>query len=273
MWPLLLLALSASPPEDAQARLESALQKELASGLVALRVDRDDLVLSLSSEALFEKKDPLWKVLHAMAAESKRRPPVSLRVDLAHPDVRVCGQRRDVVNGYLFDKQKADPARLSVRATCGEVKAEVPPLDAPAELQVGPLTVEARRFTFLERSEFSAVSLHVTNSADAGADFAVDAVELLLAGEPPRAVKLTGLWFHPSTPGGPYTEVKKDGVGPNHFLVPPGPEVEVMLRFPPAANAHRVAARRVRFTVQGKQGVVAGPVTRVGFHDGEVPGR
>lgn len=269
---VLLALLSTTPLEETRARLSQRLEKELQAGLVDFRVDREDLVLTLSSEALFEKKDSLWKVLHALAVESRRAGPVRVRVDLAHHDARLCGQRRDGVNAYLFEKQKANAGWLSVRATCGEASAEVPQLVAPASLALGALTVEARRTTFPAHEPLSAVSLHVTNGADAGVDLSVDGLELLLAGEPVRAVPVTGLWFHQEAQQRPYVQVRENGQGPLRFTVPPGEPVLVMLQFAPAEAAHRVAARRVRFTVDQQQGAVAGPVVRVGFSPLQVKG-
>jgi hypothetical protein len=268
---LLFLLLAAAPAADAKAVLEQKLSKERAAGQVDVRADGDVTAVRILRDDVYEKLDPLWRTLGAAVQASKRGP---VRVDAAHLDPKGCDDRRLLVERYLFEKQKADRARLSVRVTCG------PGFPEPSEVTLGPLTVTASQSLSAEYKPITGLPFVVTNSSDAGVELAVDRLELRAGRSlqqettppPPWAVPVEGLWFHVlGVQGAPYVQVRENGVGPMRFVVPPGADVQVMLQV--ADVNEPVAVRRVTFSVGDQRAAVAGPVAKIGFFEGFVPGR
>lgn len=117
---LLTLPDAGAPAPSAQARLTQELKKELARDQVKLVDGKPgELLVRLELDA-FEKVDPIWKILYSVVEESKRTGAPHLRVELTpHPEKRVCLQHEEIARGYLFKKQRADPARVTVEGNCG----------------------------------------------------------------------------------------------------------------------------------------------------------
>lgn len=254
----LLLATAPTPIDEARAGLD----KELRAHLVDVAMDGDVLALRILGDGAFAQRDPLWRILFAAVKASKK---VTTRVDVAGRDERECAQRREIER-YLFDKQHADRARLSVRVTCGAGFTE------PSQQPLGALEVEAPEFLHGDRQDLSGVSFRVTNPGDAGVELTVEGLELREPGaaSPPWPVPIAGLWFHDREGANkPYVQVRKDGQGPTTFTAPPFSRLEVMLQFEPVKSA---AWRRIRVSSGGQRGVVAGRVVRISFFDGFVQG-
>ncbi|MBL8923748.1 MAG: hypothetical protein JNJ54_33140 [Myxococcaceae bacterium] len=267
---VLLLLLAAAPAPDAKALLEQKLSKERAAGQVDVRTDGDVTAVRILRDDVYEKLDPLWKTLGSAAQASKRGP---VRVDLTHLDAKGCDDRRMLVERYLFEKQKADRARLTVRATCGAGFPE------PAEASLGALTLTASQALSPEYQPITGVPFLVENTSDAGVELTVERLELR-AGQslqretppPPWTVPIDGLWFHAlGVQGAPYVQVREHGVGPLRFVVPPSSEVQVMLQLSPVHD--RVSFRRITVSVGDQRATVAGTVAKIGFFEGFVPGR
>lgn len=115
----LLFALILTAAPDARARLEKELAKQLARAEVSLREDKPNELTVVVALDAFERLDPLWKILYSVTEESKRKDAPLFRVELIpHKEQRVCLQHEELTRGYLFKKQRADPARISVWGNC-----------------------------------------------------------------------------------------------------------------------------------------------------------
>ncbi len=271
--PMTLILLAAPPAEEAQASLAAALSREVKTGAVSVSQDGKVVVVTLHEEAFF-RVDPLWRALYAVAKASRAPGSVAIRVNVVGSPERVCGIRRAKVRGYLFDKQRADRTRLEVAPACVDVLAPPPAFAEPEAVTVGDVSIEAPRFLVQTGAALGGVSVRVTNGGEApvGVDF--QRLDLLGPGAPVQVVPITGLWFSSVEPGVvPVTEVRKNGRGPTRVAVPPKVRIEVMLQFEPPRRTVQITARRVRVAVEGKIGIVAGPVEKIGFHEGEVQGR
>lgn len=265
---LLLLLLAAAPTPDAKTVLEQKLSKELAAGQVDVRTDGDATAVRILRDDVYEKLDPLWKTLGAAAQASKRGP---VRVDAAHLDAKGCEDRRLLVERSLFEKQKPDRARLSVRVTCG------PGFPEPSEVSLAPLTLAAPDFFSSSNKPLSGVSFLITNTSDAGVELTVERLELR-AGQslqketppPPWTVPIDGLWFHGTSEGDPYVQVRERGVGPTRFVVPASKQLEVMLQVEPIREP--IAFRRITVSAGDRRATFSGTVSRISFHDAFIEG-
>ena len=122
----LLLALIIAGVPDTHARLAKELDKQLKRSEVELRDESDRLAIVVTDNA-FERVDPLWKILFTVVEESRRKDAPLLRVELVpHKDNRICLQREELVRGYLFKKQRGEPARIELRGLCALGGAAVP---------------------------------------------------------------------------------------------------------------------------------------------------
>ena len=114
----LLLALLLTGVPEAHARLAKELEKQLKRSEVELREESDHLAVVISLNA-FERVDPIWKILFTVSEESRRKDAPLLRVELVpHQEQRLCEQHEELTRGYLFKKQRADPARITVWGNC-----------------------------------------------------------------------------------------------------------------------------------------------------------
>lgn len=241
---LALSALAATPLELSTERVTVALKNELAAKEVELSSKSEHLVVRFTA-AGHARIDAVWKILGAVAKESRTVPGSNVIVEVTGADPNECLRHERGAADYLFGKQRVEAWRVKLE-----------PCLVPDTAALGALTVEARTFTLLEYSPLDGVAFHFTNSSDAPIEVTIDQLELVPS---PRTVALTSFWFR-ATPNGAVTEVKKG----RKFAVPPNTTLQVMLRFAPVKDT---LAWRRRVTISTKDGsaVVQGGVTRIGF--------
>lgn len=243
---LVAVGLAATPLEASTERVRLALKRELAANEVELDSKSEHLVVRLTA-AGHARIDAVWKILGAVAQESRGGPAANIIVEVTGEDVATCLRRERGAADYLFGKQ---------RVSFGRVKLE--PCSVPDTATVGELAVESREFLVGEYSDLDGVAFYFTNAGEKPIEVTFDQLELVPA---PRTVQLTSFWFR-STAGGEITEVKKG----KQLTVPPKSTLEVMLRFTPVKE--RLAwQRRLSGSTAAGRFVVRGAITRIGFFE------
>lgn len=241
---LVAVGLAATPLEASTERVRLALQRELAAHEVELDSKSEQLIVRLTA-AGHARVDAVWKILGAVAKESRAIPGSNLLVEVSGADPDECLRHERGAADYLYGKQRVDTWRVKVQ-----------PCDVPAQATLGALTVEARTFTVLEYSELDGVAFHFTNAGAAPIEVRVEQLEVVPS---PRTVALKTFWFR-EEPAGPITEVKQGRT----FAVPAKTTLQVMLRFQPVKDT-LTWRRRVTVSTRDGKAVVQGLITRIGF--------
>lgn len=250
---MLALVLAATPLELSTERVSVALKNELAAKEVELSSKSEHLVVRFTI-AGHARTDAVWKILGAVAKESRTVPGSNVIVEVTGADPNECLRHERGAADYLFGKQRVQAWRVKVE-----------PCPVPDTAAIGALTVEARTFTVLEYSALDGVVFHFTNGSDAPIEVTLDQLELVPS---PRTVALSSFWFRAPAEGA-ITEVKKG----RKFSVPAKTTLEVMLRFEAIKGATLAWRRRVTISTKGGSAVVQGGISRIGFSMDTVQGQ
>jgi hypothetical protein len=108
--------------------LAERLQKEIQQDWLRLEVSAGAVVVHLEAEAIFAKKDSLWRILGNIAEVQLSPDATEVRIELPSPrsqdkngwraQHKRCILRADEVLTFLFDKFGLDPKRTSVASHC-----------------------------------------------------------------------------------------------------------------------------------------------------------